>query len=80
MSYCYNCWYYRNCATGDEDFSPVCCSLGLKEPAEHAEKCKRFTDDPHFSRLTAPLGLSPEEWKEQKRNAALAALKGDDDG
>lgn len=70
--YCYNCWYFRNCGTGDEDFSPVCCSIGQKGPAE---KCKKFTDDPHFSRLTAPLGLSPEEWQQKKKDAALAALK-----
>lgn len=70
--YCYKCWYYRNVGSMDEDFSSVCCSIGLKGPAD---KCKRFTDDPHFARLTAPLGFSPEEWKQKKKDAALAALK-----
>lgn len=71
---CYNCWWFRSFADKAACTRAVIWTPEFQEDA--AEVCTCFIYDETFSRLNALGGLTPEEWKDYKKNAALAALKG----
>ena len=78
MKDCLFCFYSRP----NERKEVICWKHGrnldklMKEKlVQIAERCKDFRDDQNFTRLRYPIGVTPEEEKEKRKAAVLAALK-----
>ena len=78
MKHCMECFFFRI----NEEKHEIC-SRGKdleKKKWNFAEKCPDYRDDKTFTRLRYPIGVTPEEEKEKRRAAVLAALEGVEDG
>lgn len=70
--HCMDCFFFRIVNKRE-----ICCrGYDLDRTKwNHADSCKDYREDKTFTRLQYPEGVTPEEAKENKRAAVLAALK-----